>query len=401
MLRWDPKRRPTAVQSLKHSYFRGMQETVINTNVNPILDYEPENRIESPQSIRKKNLIDTPPQESRARSVKKQPPVKDSMDAFDDLLNEIDKVTSGRQRNRNPSSKITKVTFNPNQQANLNARDAKNTSELSTRINQPSSKKKLSEDDPFAHNKFLFRDNTKNEISMQKKKFDDLFNSVTTNESKIMRQPQKVDESFFNDDFLSKSTKRITNLNNDEDHSKTTNTNKAKPKKDDYDDIFSDDLYPKVKQPTKQALPELKNDKLNSKKPRKDDLLEELFGDDMFGAKPKPNSNFNTKPKLSNYEDIFGNNKKQSNPTKQESFFDDFDNPHDTYNTRRSRYVPNSGNKKDSAVFHPNSGKWTQAKPSLVNSGNKGASHANAYVPSFNTNSGNDRGKNRQRRLYK
>lgn len=394
MLRWDPKRRPTAVQSLKHPYFRGLQETVINNNVNPILDYEPENRIDSPKPMHKKSVIDTPPQEPRARSVKKQPPVKDSMDAFDDLLNEIDKVTSARQRNRNPSSKITKVTYNPSQQSNFNA---KNTSEISTRINQPSSKKKISEDDPFSHNKFLFRDNTKNDISMQKKKFDDLFNSVTTNESKTVKQPQKVDDNFFNDDLLNKSMKRGTNLN-DDDYFKS---NKNKPKKDEYDDIFSEDLHSKAKQSAKQTLPELKNDKLGSKKPRKDDLLEELFGDDLFGAKPKPNSNFNTKPKLSNYDDIFGNNKKQSNATKQESFFDDFDNPHDTYNTRRSRYVPNSGNKKDSAVFHPNSGKWTQAKPSLVNPGNKGASHANAYVPSFNTNSGNDRGKNRQRQLFK
>ena len=241
------------------------------------------------------------------------------------------------------------------------------------------------DEDVFASNKFLFRENTKQELNIQKQKFDEVFKNITSNDNNQHNYKSQLstNSNKKNDDFL---------FGNEV---KPYETNKKISKNNFDDDFFGD--KPKNDEFSRRPV---------AKKPsntQKDDLLEELFGDDLFGgpaskkrmspiggARAKPNPYSNAKPSIAsnknNYEDIFGkpsfgnSNKKDSflgdDKNAYENNFDYLDRNtpnHDKFNTRRSRYFPNSG-KRESGIPMPNANpsalnKWNSSNQKPLNSG--------------------------------
>lgn len=109
MMFWEPKKRPTANQSLKHAYFKGLQEVNANTPIkNPIVADLDDELAEASKPM-------TPTQQQKSQfntnSSKKNEynhfqykqtkiQSKESIDDFDDMLQDFEKKYSNQQENK-------------------------------------------------------------------------------------------------------------------------------------------------------------------------------------------------------------------------------------------------------------------------------------------------------------
>ena len=277
---------------------------------------------------------------------------------------------------------------------------------------------------------------------MQKKKFDDLFNNLNNADFNSSMKSNKNANNNVN-------THTKTNLNNknflddflfDDENIKPTNNNKKlggnvyNPNKNNNNtnaNFFSEtsaDSYSNLNNSNKRKG-------INQIKSGRKDILEEIFGDDLFQtsnrthtpttSKNKPNiskknniPNANTNANYNKYDDLFANPTSNANNNKgaknnelydfntEPTFLQDEHNkPDNQFNTRRSRYVPSG--KRDtnnnnlfnvntipSAKQQQNSAKGWNKTPIKITVGNGGIGPSGggggigsgkqaSYVPSF------------------
>ena len=391
----------------------------INNAQNPILESLNENNNYTPNVVVKPNVkkAESPPpvqlkqqsnqtndgylfSEQPTRQPKKA--VKDSVDDFDDFLKELETKNTTSSNNNNNINKgsgvAPKSNFNSsNNQQNKTKEDPfgndffqSNNKLLNENRHITSSKKQQNIpsintnddiDDYVSNKKLLYKEKSKPELVSQKKKFESIFQNPNLNEKSAKDSKSQYDDLFMSDEYTKQPSKAKNNLDN------VSIFQEAEERK------YSSTL--KKQNTTKQ-----------NKFSQNDDLLEELFGDDLFGgskartrsptishSKTKSSQKTNVAQNKNLYDDIFNTN--------EDSIFDKNDrnspwsgNDRQTYQTRRSRYIPgiNSG-KKDNLSSKPTSGKWNQVFPTnsaTKNSGMEG--QKSSYVPSF-LNSGNDSSK--------
>ena len=523
MLYWEPKKRPTASQSLKHPFFKGLSESSVNNTtstaqiVQTVENDDINDILKASEQVLKPNT-NVNKTEPKSNQVQLQPILpdkpgakktnyRDSIDDIDDMLSDFEKkYTNASNSNKNESSqaainskhtpKIVNSTAsiqsilktpqkaNPNNNNNNNnnvTRDSilaqfkedpifgdllqsnnktntSNNSNNNTHANMSHSPVNLNSAKKQAHNtnathttsnmsnlqrkNSFFDSNNKNNVdsAMQKKKFDDLFNTLNNNNPELS----------------------INKLNNN--HNKTSNANSNNKKL--FDDFLFDDENIKPankKQPAAGAVGNQANAKANANhnfnesggdvlnnssnakrrgvnpvKSGRKDILEEIFGDDIFSnrshtpanskAKPliskttapannnnnKPNQATNTNATYNKYDDLFSNanatgaqNKANANKDPfdfgldyEPTFLRDDTKPENQFNTRRSRYLP-SGKRDNSNLFNTNtipsatqnlnSAKgWNQTPIKITvgtggigPTGATGSGKQNGYVPSF------------------
>jgi hypothetical protein len=384
-----------------------MQEVAINNAPNPILENLNEktshNNNNSKQSNQMIKKPDTPPiQQNQSyknsnenylftEPTRQQKKVKDSMDEFDDILKELEtkNVPNNAKNNSNLAFKSNLVNnSNRLKDDHFNTKDEIRNISSSKKQSIPSANINNSELDEYISNKkLLFKEKTKTDLASQKKKFDSIFQTSNLNEKNDRKSPKEInkkqqqyDDFFFDDDFSSKKpNKQKTNNNNVEN---VGIFQEAEDRK------YSSNIK-------KQTL--LKQNKFN----QNDDLLEELFGDDLFGgSKARGRSPSVSQSKGKNtmaqnkntYDDIFNNNEDDFFDTKDRNSPWIGDKQEKPFQTRRSRYIPgiNSG-KKDNLSSKPTSGKWNPnsfaANSATKTGGMEG--QKSSYVPSF-LSSGND-----------
>ena len=354
----------------------------------------------------------------------------------------------------------TTVTTNPTVPKNQPKTDIPLNNNISNNISkrQPTLYGNMNSDNIQRNNTFYEASQMKIDSTIQKKKFDDLFNSITNPDATKQVNnsvPNNKNAYFFNDDLF-KNTNNNTNKNN--------SNNKL------FDDILFEDENKKpsakkpqiqFQKPNNQGMnnnlfsdTNLNNSNkkrgLNPVKSGRNDILEEIFGEDLFASmsnrshtpamsKNKPqlskkvinNSNSNNK-----YDDLFKNpnNNNNATATNNKDIFDfDFDselafmkeesnNKANEFNTRRSRYLPSG--KRDSIFAIPSANKINSAKgwnqpqikiggPGIginvggggggapvnnMGSGNQG--NGGAYVPSFMDNPKVDKKSNEKNKCH-
>jgi hypothetical protein len=295
------------------------------------------------------------------------------------------------------SVKPTNNTNNQNNR-NVNALSGKN------RPNQMNNNTNLQRKNSILENNFNLNTKT-TEATMQKKKFDDLFNTLSNNENNKMYNNNKklLDDLLFDDENIKPSVKKI-NLPS----GANTNTN-----------LFKE--FTSENSNNRAAGVNRINQTIKS---GRNDILEEIFGDDLFSSLNKdafsPAASKN-KPQLSKktstnsnltankYDDLFSNaNNNTNNKDASKDIFaefgfdyeptflkDDSNKPDNQYQTRRSRYLPSG---KRESLFNPNSAtNQNSAKTGntavtggvgggggwKLNSGTLGSGKQNSYVPSF------------------
>lgn len=195
---------------------------------------------------------------------------------------------------------------------------------------------------------------TKMETSLQKKKFDDLFNNLSNIDNKsTVKQAKPFDELFEEENPKPKQSHKIGI------HNEQTNTELLAAKR-----------------------------RNNPIKSARKDILEEIFGDDLYTSiRLNPSANLKKNSSNTNkYEDLFPSQK-----TKNKDLFDGIlefeatfikdDNKNDNlFNTRRSRFLPSG--KRDPNQQASAKGGWTQS-PFKINIGNTDTNKQSNYVPSF------------------
>jgi hypothetical protein len=264
----------------------------------------------------------------------------------------------------------------------------------------------------------------------QKKKFDDLFNNILDTNNTNGNNNASNNKSL-STRTLSNNNNSISNSNNN-----NNNLNRNNPiSKNLFDDLFPDDDFTK---PTNKAniysnantnnkklnIPTMgatnqnktnmniyntKNSNNNSNtKTGRDEILEEIFGNDLFGmnrshtpAASKTNPLQSKKNLTHKDDDIFlannNNNNNNLNSNKEKDPFftgleyelsflkDDQTKAENQFNTRRSRFLP-SGKREN--LFNPNSANKNSAKawnqPGIkIDSSGVNTGKQSGYVPSF------------------
>jgi hypothetical protein len=395
---------------LKHPYFRGLAETsVTNENIN-ILEAKPKSGYENQFSTKTNN----PPERSAynernvsgrkltwnpekstvgkrsdstetRKTLHRQSPVKSSMDEFDELLQDFDKKYANNKINMNVNNKISnskpqglkspqKFYLYPENSSYLDTIKNTNRKPLKTDLKEIKPNDTLSDilNESFVK-KFMMDSmepsakykNPSRKIgvaNMSDNLFADNLNMGTGNGKK------RSDSRLLNDENTLLNT-----LANGKDASVDRAT-------------FSIPTYSKsiIKKSTTTHRV-------------KDDLLDELFGDESFSIRKKSSrpaktpDNFNNKPSyylpsnkanMNKYEDIFLND--QYMKDKQ-------------YNTRRSRYVPAYSNWKNDFDLIDN--KWNnqpiiQNPPPVYNPDKDIKKELlTTYIPRFNDSALNDKAK--------
>lgn len=377
------------MQEVSNAVSNAILETINETNNKnaniPMKPANPPKKLESPNPYSQKSFSKASHDSYLySESLKPQKKVKDSMDEFDDIIRDLEAKSTLNEDNstKNPKNNSNNKGFSRNRD------DALMTDIFGSSIKQASndfrnmnsgkktyipSANNMQEIDEYISAKKANKDPIKSELATQKKKFDNFFQSSTNDNS---YKDNRNNDDIFEDDFL----KNVE-----------TKPNKFKTN---FDNSLLQEADGRKKSATlkKQSIP-------NKNKYVNDDLLEELFGDDLFGGNKNRTQSpimSHMKPKSiqktnkNNYEELFNetfdepvlNARDRNSPWNQEKQFQ----------TRRSRYVPglNSG-KKDNINSKPNSGKWNQPFQNAANSAVKTGIEAqkSSYVPSF-MGSGND-----------
>lgn len=362
---------------MKHSYFSGLQET---SNVSSNKAIEVVQEVEDDYVKPSKTLAN---KSSKSPLPKNQKPVKDSIDDIDDMLRDFEKkYNKPKEANKPPISNTSAKnipkpnisTANPttparvlktpkNQQFKdsllaqfkddpifadlLTTKPSKNVSPTRNDSKRPSIVTNQPRNSIFEANK-----NTKIETSLQKKKFDDLFNNLSNLENKPTVKQTKPFDELFEEENLKPSHK-------------TSNYN----------------------EPTNTEIQAAKR-RVNPIKSARKDILEEIFGDDLY-ASIRVNPSANVKKNQNNankYEELFPIQKaKNKDPfdgiLEFEATFIKDDNKNDNlFNTRRSRFLPSG--KRDLNQQTSAKGGWTQS-PFKINMGNTDNNKQSSYVPSF------------------
>ncbi|CAF0783430.1 unnamed protein product [Brachionus calyciflorus] len=428
---WDPKRRPTVAQCLKHSYFNGMQETPNTTTTQPNQlvqevddDYVKPTIQNKPPIPEKSKIMPTP-------DYKKQKQVKDSIDDIDEMLKDFEKKytkdpvskpivntnTNNSAKNipkpnlstANPTTPA-RVLKTPNSQKTnkqnsfikdsilaqfkddpifsdlLHTTNQKNhtkqTSPPRLPLNNDNNKRQsIIPNNNLHHKNSIFEPAKANKIdsSLQKKKFDDLFNNLSHNNNNV-----EVKNSNFNKPSNNINNKLFDEFLFDDENLKPSNKNPvvSLPQKN----LFHDETFSAKK-------------RVNPIKSGRKDILEEIFGDDLLASlnrstqtpiNSKKPPQVTKKNNVKNYEDLFGGGGHQN--AKGKDIFDfglDYegtflkDDPSRTdnlFNTRRSRYLPSG--KRDPTLQNPSAKGWTQS-PFKINVGNPDTTKQASYVPTF------------------
>ena len=466
---------------LKHPFFKGLQEIPVNTNIeNPVQTIENHhdnitadlNKLNEP--IKSNLTLNTNNNKSSTTKVvinsnaniinnnnsninKNKSNFKDSISDIDDMLLDFEKKyqqsssTTNKQQTVINEQKISKTPtnykLNNNNNNNNQIRDSifaqfkedpifsellqsttvkptnnnnnnNNYNQNNRNINALSGKNKnnqinnnigLQRKNSILDNNF--NSNTKTtETTMQKKKFDDLFNTFSNNENtKIHNNNKKLlDDLLFDDENLKPSVKKI-NLPSGANNNNNNNNL--------FKEMTSENLN------NRNAGVNRINQTIKS---GRNDILEEIFGDDLFSSLNKdafaPATSKN-KPQLSKktstnsnltankYDDLFSNaNNNTNNKDTTKDIFaefgfdyeptflkDDSNKPDNQFQTRRSRYLPSG---KRESLFNQNSAtnqNQNSAKTGntggigvgggaggwKLNSGTLGSGKQNSYVPSF------------------
>ena len=401
------------MKCIKHPYFRGMQEVAVNNAPNPLLENLNENNNYTPpvqnNPVKKQPVSPPPVQKQQSNKMTnegylfaeptRQPKkvVKDSMDDFDDIIKdlEIKNVINNNNNNNNNKSVVAPKSNNINSSNQQNrikddpfSSDFFQNNKLLNESRYVSSSKKQNIptmninndiDDFVSNKKLLSKEKTKPDLVSQKKKFDNFFQNTTTEKS--AKDSKQYDDLFFDDEIIKPN--KVKN--------KAENTS-----------LFQEAEERKYSSTLKKQITSKQN-----KFSQNDDLLEELFGDDLFGgSKSRARSPTMSQSKTKNsqkpnigqnkniYDDIFNTNEDSYFDTNRNSPWSG-DKQEKTFQTRRSRYIPgvNSG-KKDNLSSKPTSGKWNQAFSNATNSATKTGieGQKSSYVPSF-LSSGNDNSK--------
>ena len=380
---------------MKHSYFKGMQEVVINNTQNPILENLSETS-NLKQNIKPNKKLDSPPIHKQSikgtndtylypEPIRKPNKVKDSMDEFDDIIKDLETkniMNTNNSKNNSINLKTNTInSFNQNRSKDdpFNNDFFQNNKLLMDNRQSNSSKKPIVSvinnndiEDYVSNKKLLYKEKTKPELTIQKKKIDSFFQ----NESPMDKQYEDI---FFNEEFNKQTNK--TKTNNAENIS----------------------LFQEAEERKYSSTLKKQNVSKQNKFHQNDDLLEELFGDDLFGgSKPRLRSPIINKDKNSQksnhnknaYEDLFNTN--------QDTYFDTKDRispwsgerQEKTFQTRRSRYIPGINSGKKDNLSKPTSGKWNQVFTNSTNSATKTGieNQKSSYIPSF-LNSGNESSK--------
>jgi hypothetical protein len=378
-----------------------MQEIVVNNAPNPLLENLNEHNNYTPvQNNPVKKPVSPPPiQKQQSNKMtndgyifsepSRQPKkvVKDSMDEFDDIIKDLEtkniinnnksgvapktNINSSNQQNRVKDDPFSSDFFQNNKLLNetryINSSKKQNIPTMNTNNDV---------DDFVSNKKLLFKEKTKPDIASQKKKFDSFFQN-TTNE-KSAKDSKQYDDLFFDDEIIK--------------------PNKVKNNAD------NNSLFQEAEERKYSSTLKKQNTSKQNKFSQNDDLLEELFGDDLFGGsknrarsptmsqsnKTKNLQKSNAGQTKNIYDDIFNQN--------EDPFFDNRNSPwsgeNKTFQTRRSRYIPGVNSGKKDNLSKPTSGKWNQVITNTANSATKTGTEnqKSSYVPSF-LNSGNDNSK--------
>ncbi|RMZ96397.1 serine threonine- kinase ICK, partial [Brachionus plicatilis] len=377
---WDPKRRPTVAQCLKHSYFNGLQETPNNltsNKANELVQEVEDDYVKPSKTLNNKTTNQPAPKNNK--------PAKDSIDDIDAMLRDFEKkYDKNKEPNKPPVSNSSAKNIpkpnvsaaNPTTPARIHktpknqqfkdsllaqfkddpifaelmvSKPSKNVSPIRNDSKRPS----IVSTQPRA-SIFEPAKGPKIETSLQKKKFDDLFNNLSNIENKP----------------AAKQVKPFDELLEEEN---------GKPYQNHKHNIYHEPINAEIQAAKRRVNP--------IKSARKD-ILEEIFGEDLYASiRVNPSAAGKKNPANTNkYEDLFTGPK-----TKNKDLFDGIrefeatfikdDNKSDNlFNTRRSRFLPSG--KRDPNQQTSAKGGWTQS-PFKINIGNSDANKQSSYVPSF------------------
>jgi hypothetical protein len=419
-----------------------------------------------------------PHQQQQQQQSAKKSAFKDSIDDIDDMLSDFEKKYSSNNNNINSSNRNIKAGINNNNNTNINMIhpqkpivknpvNAKRASHANIRdsiinqfkddplfadllqsnaLNVPNSNTNNNNKQPNMNNNLnisgsnLRRNshfpldtsnnpNNKIDSNMQKKKFDDLFNNLeqkpalnsnTYNNNKVIDSNKKkelFDDLLFEDENNLKPTNKIASLANFHGANNNTNFNQ-------YNAIANAKI---ISNNNSDLSSEAANRRRMINKSARKDILEEIFGEDLFNSFSNPQQPTQSKaqPQVSNnsknsiisnnnkYEDIFSQNNTNNKNGKAKDPFDfglNYEptflqddgagsNSNNQYNTRRSRYLPSGKRDQNSAKSGWNQTQFKinnininnngldglvhRQNSNLNNNGNNNSNNNNSYVPSF------------------
>jgi hypothetical protein len=390
---------------MNHSYFRGLIETTTpndsNTNnmeTKPKSGYDnfSAKTIQDKSQAKDRNIISgkkltwntektnlskrvdsTELRKSPYKQVKT--PVKNSMDEFDEILQDFDKKYVNNKIHN--SNKPTQSNIKSPQKFYLHSENSSYLDSIKNR--KPNPKNDLKDMMPIRPNDTL--SDILNESFVKKLMMDSIEPSGKLNSRKI---GSHLTENFFSEN------------NNNSNYVGVGVVNKKRPESRIHDEnnFFNTNAKDTALERAPLNIPTYSKSIIKKSTTRvKDDLLDELFGEESFLARKKsskPTKTPENKPshyippsKLNNlkYEDIFSSDQYKD---KQ-------------YNTRRSRYVPAYSNWKNDFELndtYDNKNKWNQQlikNPSHVYNPDKEMKQEllTTYMPRFNDSALNDKPK--------